>query len=248
MMATDLTYRWHSAKTIDHFSELDGTVRFYSFVHAILRSRQAKAVLDFGAGRGEFWHDDVSVYRRHLRDLRADGAVVTACDVDPVVQTHPCSDHQVTIQPGEPLPFASGAFDVIVSDNTFEHIASPAPLARELLRVLKPGGFICARTTNQHGYVRLLSGLVPNRLHAKVLDRAQKGRKEEDVFPTVYKLNSPRQVARYFENCEISHFYDSAEPAYFFGSGFLYGAFTLLHKLQPARLSTTLCVFIRKLG
>jgi SAM-dependent methyltransferase len=38
------------------------------------------------------------------------------------------------------LPFKDNVFDAVVSYNTFEHLAEPAIAAKELYRVLKPGG------------------------------------------------------------------------------------------------------------
>lgn len=242
----DFTYTRHAEKGIDDFTSLDGTIRFYGFVRAILLKRKAADVLDFGAGRGVFWHDDPSVYRRHIRDLRATGAQVTACDVDPAVMSHPCSARQVVITPGAPLPFADASFDTIVSDMTFEHIDEPENIARELLRILRPGGYICARTPNGLGYVRLLTALVPNRLHARVLRQVQPDRKAEDVFPTVYRMNSPAQIRALFPGARVCYYFDSAEPSYYFGSRVLYEAFMLLHRVLPQRFATTLCVFIEK--
>ena len=186
---------------------------------------------------------------RHIenRYLRLEGhTTVTACDVDAVVLSHPCSDAKVVIKPDEPLPFADEIFDVIVSDRTFEHIANPELVSNELLRILKPGGYICARTPNRFGYVRLASGLVPNRLHIWLLRYVQPDRKVEDVFPTHYKLNSPGQIKRWFPECSIYHYYDNAEPAYYFGIKALYRILLLIHKVAPAFLATAICFFIRK--
>ena len=44
------------------------------------------------------------------------------------------------------LPFKDGTFDAVVSYNTFEHLADPAAAAREILRVLKPGGKLRLQT------------------------------------------------------------------------------------------------------
>lgn len=243
---SDFTYRVHPEKTIDQFSALDGTVRFYGFVKAILLRTGAKDVLDYGAGRGEFWHDDRSHYRRHMRDLRTHGATVTAADLDPVVLTHPCSHHQVHFDPSKPLPFADNSFDVIVSDATFEHLEEPQKVAAELSRILRPGGYICARTPNQYGYVRLLSSMLPNKLHASALKYVQPGRKAEDVFPTYYRLNSPAAAKRTFPRFLVSHYYENAEPAYYFGNRLLYGVFAALHNVLPNGLSTTILLFIQK--
>jgi SAM-dependent methyltransferase len=243
---TDFTDRIHTEKQIDGFTAIDGTVRFYGFVKAILLKTGARDILDFGAGRGGALVDDRSCYRRHMRDLRTFGARVTSADVDQAVLSHPASDAQVVIKPHEPLPFAAESFDVIVSDMTFEHIDNAPFVAAELVRVLRPGGFICARTPNRLGYVRLMSGIVPERLQRRVVALAQPRRKAEDVFPTVYRMNSPWQVRRLFPGCNVHYYYDVAEPAYYFCNRFLYRAFLLAHTFLPSSLATTICVFIAK--
>jgi SAM-dependent methyltransferase len=242
----DFTYCAHFEKNVDNFTALDGTVRFYNFVKAVMLGVEAREVLDFGAGRGAFWEEDTSAYRRELRDLRSGGATVTACDVDRVVLTHPCSHRQIVVYPSEPLPFADHAFDVIVSDMAFEHIENATQMANELLRVLKPGGYVCARTPNRLGYVRMMASLIPNQLHVTTLRRVQPDRKPEDVFPTFYRLNSPEQVRRAFVGCDVFYFFDCAEPAYFFSSRALYTALLIFHKMMPTFLAPGICLFIRK--
>jgi SAM-dependent methyltransferase len=44
------------------------------------------------------------------------------------------------------LPFRDGCFDAVVTFNTFEHLADPPRAAREILRVLKPGGRLILHT------------------------------------------------------------------------------------------------------
>jgi len=70
------------------FSGCDGTVQFYQRVHALLRPEHI--VLDFGAGRGAAYYQDLSFYRKSLRNLRGEGMRVVGVDVDPVVFTNPC--------------------------------------------------------------------------------------------------------------------------------------------------------------
>lgn len=237
---------FHPERAIDGFTALDGTIKFYGFVKAILMKTGALDVLDFGAGRGGAFAEDLSVYRRYMRDLRVFGAQVTACDVDDAVLRHPASDRQMVIKACEPLPFADESYDVIVSDMTFEHIEDAPFVAGELLRVLKKGGYICARTPNRFGYVRLIAGLVPNCFHAALLNHIQPERKSEDVFPTLFRMNSPRCMRKLFNGCNIYHFYESAEPAYFFGNIYIYRLFMLIHKLLPSCMSTSICLFIKK--
>ena len=239
-------YAWHPELAVDGFSATDGTVMFFNFVQSCCFKTKAKTVLDYGAGRGMFWYEDASQYRKHLRDLRNTGAHVTACDIDETVLSHPCSDSQVKIEIGQKLPFDDASFDVIVSENTFEHIEDAQFVASELNRVLRPGGYICARTPNRAGYLRLLAGAVPNRLHAKVLSSVQPDRKAEDVFPTVYKMNSPSQIRSLFPDCNVHYAYTMGEPSYYFGNWLLYASFKLLHWLLPTRLAPAISFFIHK--
>jgi SAM-dependent methyltransferase len=50
---------------------------------------------------------------------------------------------------GECLPFADGAFDVVLSDNVVDHCASPAAVVAEMVRMLAPGGLLYF-TVNVH--------------------------------------------------------------------------------------------------
>jgi SAM-dependent methyltransferase len=43
---------------------------------------------------------------------------------------------------GERLPFADASFDVVLCDNVVDHAEGPAEIARELARVLAPGGLL----------------------------------------------------------------------------------------------------------
>ena len=44
------------------------------------------------------------------------------------------------------LPFREGIFNVVISQAVFEHLPSPSNIAREILRVLKPGGKVLIDT------------------------------------------------------------------------------------------------------
>lgn len=237
--------RIHPERGVAGFTKRDGTLLFYNFVKAVICKVGARRVLDFGAGRGGPLHTSI-LWRREVQDLRQFGAEVWAADVDPVVGTHPASHHQVVLHIGQPLPFEDEFFDVIVSDWTFEHIDDPEQVARELQRILKPGGYICARTVNRHGYIRLATGLVPNRLHARALGRIQPNREVHDIFPTVYKMNTVSAIRRLFPECEVRWYRDKAQPAYFFNNALVYRLFRVVHWALPDAWAPTICFFIRK--
>jgi len=236
---------FHPEARVSGFSHLDPEVMFFTQVASLLKPDDT--VLDFGAGRGEWFEDDPSHYRRWLQDFRGRCAFVDGCDVDPVVETNRTLDRARLFEPGADLPYEDERFDLVVSRYVFEHLADPRWAARELLRVTRPGGWICAITPNKWGYLALLSRMVPNDLHARVLRFVQPGRKEVDVFPTTYTLNTPSDLERHFgDSADVFCFRTSATPTYHFGKRSMYRLQALFHRLLPPQLDKGLCIFIRK--
>lgn len=230
---------------VSGFAHIDQEVAFFTQVSALLRPTDV--LLDFGAGRGEFMDTDPSRFRQWIQNFKGRCAHVDGCDLDPVVLDNPTLDAAVVIEIGKPLPYEDERFDLIISRYVFEHIDDPQWAASELLRVLKPGGWICAVTPNKWGYIALGARLTPNRLHAKVLKLVQPWRIEKDVFPTAYKLNRPGDVRRWFGHAaDVFHYSTSAIPSYHFGSLLLFRLFRLVHRLTPPPLDVGIRFFIRK--
>jgi SAM-dependent methyltransferase len=235
---------YHEAN-VSGFPHNDQVVSFFTQVAALLRPTHR--VLDFGAGRGEFVDNDPSAYRVWLQNFRGRCDHVAGCDPDPVVLTNPTVDSADVINIGDPLPYDDEQFDLIIARYVFEHVSEPEWAAGELLRVLKPGGWICAVTPNKWGYVALASRLVPNRLHARALSRIQPGRLAEDVFPTAYLLNRPSAIERYFGHSANVYYYStSAVPSYHFGSLALMRLLQLAHRFIPPIFDVGLRFFIQK--
>lgn len=234
-----------------HFDRLetDGTIQFYQTVQACQVATGARDVLDFGAGRGSGILAAQAAgnhYKAFLQDLRSLGATVTVCDIDDAVASHPAADRIALIGGDDALPFTDESFDLIVSDNTFEHIAHPQAVASELMRVLRPGGFICARTPNKYGYVALAARLLPDGLYGFVLRKAQPHRQDRDKFPVHYRLNERRSLRRHFAGGTVTVKYPDVEPSYFFNSAAIKAGMRLLHALTPATLRPALIVLVRK--
>lgn len=228
------------------YSRVDGTVEFYGRVNALLRKEMV--VLNFGAGRGAALRDDLSEYRRELQLLRGKAKTVIGVDVDEVVRDNPGLDEAHVIRPDERLPAPDGSVDLVVSDHVFEHVGDPAFVAAELDRVLAPGGWLCARTPNKHGYVALAARLIPDRLHHRVLRRAQPGRKTGDIFPTHYRLNTKSTLRQHFpperfDGVVYGHF---AEPAYFGQNIPAWFTMLTLTRFLPDNLAPSLLAFMQK--
>ncbi len=91
------------------------------------------------------------------------------------------------------LPFRNESFDLVTANVVVEHVANPAALLVNVHRVLRPDGIFLFHTPNLWNYGTLIARLLPYRLKMKLVAFLQE-RKEEDVFPTHYRLNTPRLV------------------------------------------------------
>lgn len=195
------------------YSRCDGSMEFYQRVNALLGQAKNQAILDLGAGRGALHEDPVPV-RRELRLLREKAARVVGADLDPAVLQNSGLDEAVVLTRGDRYPFESESFDLVVSDYTFEHIEEPAEVSQELRRVLRPGGWLCARTPYRWGSIGIAANLIPNRWHAPFLKLLQPTRKSEDIFPTAYQLNTRKALKSNFPGWFDHSYLFTPEPAY----------------------------------
>jgi SAM-dependent methyltransferase len=237
--------RLHPEIDAGGFAYNDQRAIFYMRVNALLDP--GMTVLEFGAGRGRFAERETG-WLRWLTSLRGKCRKVVGCDVDPVVLKNPLLDEAVLSRIGEPLPFPDASFDMIVSFAVLEHIADPAFCARELERVLKPGGWLCCWTPNKWSYFAIGARLVPSRLQAVVLRFFNPNRKEEDVFPTVYRLNTQAALRRHFppERFEHCTYAFNGLPSYHANRLVVARLWQLWARLTPPALAQYLHVFLRK--
>jgi SAM-dependent methyltransferase len=227
---------------IGGYTPNDGTVEFYGRVRSQINSEHT--VLDLGGGRGAWFEDDPCDYRRSIRYLKGSVKELIAADVDQAVLQNRTCDRSIVYDKTVPLPDKS--VDIIVSDYVIEHVVEVDHFVSEIRRLLKPSGWFCARTPHKLNYVALGTRIVPNSNHASFLKGAQPGRKEEDVFPTAYKLNTLKSIKRSFEGFGDFSYVFRPDPAYFFGSKGIYRAMKVVHQLAPAPFSGNIFVFLRK--
>lgn len=85
-------------------------------------------VLDIGCHQGEFLK-------------RLGGRIRDSVGLDPLARPEKDNNFEIIAQAfSEPLQFAENTFDSIVMLATLEHIVNKQPLARECMRLLRPGG------------------------------------------------------------------------------------------------------------
>jgi SAM-dependent methyltransferase len=230
------------------FTRLDPVVAFFTRVNAIIP--EGGDVLDFGAGRARWADPDVLAVHTTLRDLRRKAGRVVGVDVDPVVLSNPTLHEAHHIAPGQLLPFADDSFDTVVADFVFEHIepADAGSTAAEFARIVRPGGWVAARTPNKWGMIGVVARLVPNALHSKVLRRLSPWRAEKDVFPTRYAMNTPRDLRRLFgpEDWNLYVCPHVSEPMYGGLSIWMWRLMATVDRLTPRRFQPVLMVFAER--
>lgn len=226
------------------FTDVDGTITFYNHVHSSITPDSI--VLDVGCGRGQYGEDPVAV-RKERRILKGKAGHVIGIDVDEAGKTNPFLNEFRPII-GDRWPVAAGSIDICVSDWVLEHLENPSLLFSESARVLKPGGYLFVRTANANSYVGIISRLVPNRLHASVLQRAQERRKEEDVFPTAYRCNTKRKIRTALDQHGFDHcvYEFESEPYYLSCSRPLYYLGVLHQRFALKAMRAAIFAFAQK--
>jgi SAM-dependent methyltransferase len=172
---------WMDRKLYRAFQNNWDDLLFRTQINGILR--QTDRLLDLGAGAG-------IVSQMNFR-----GRTAKVCGIDPDKRV---LDNQfldeAKVASGEDIPYQLAEFEVVIADNVLEHLEQPERVFREVARVLKPGGLFLAKTPNKYHYMPLIARLTPQRFH-KTLNR-WRGRDGVDIFPTRYRANSSRDIAR----------------------------------------------------
>ncbi|MFZ5447624.1 MAG: class I SAM-dependent methyltransferase [Thermodesulfobacteriota bacterium] len=226
------------------FTNLDGNIIFYTRINALLKP--SSVVLDIGCGRGAYGADS-NAYRRNLHILKGKCRRVIGIDVDPAAKDNPYIDEFHLIKENG-FPVETESIDLAICDHVLEHVAEPEKLFSECQRIIRPLGILCMRTTNSLGYVGLISKLIPNRFHERVLKKAKHEKEGEDIFPTYYRCNTigklRRMLNKYgFDHCVYGY---EAEPMYLSFSRFCYRLGVLHQRFAPNIIKLAIFAFGKK--
>lgn len=227
------------------FTKYDGSIQFYGRVNALLRPDMV--AVDLGAGRGHQFETD-NPYRRQLVNIQGKVAELIGIDVDAVVLENAHVDRAL-VYDGARLPLDDSSVDMILCDWVLEHIERPNLFSAEVDRVLRTGGWFCARTPSNCSILAIASRAVPNSVHARLLKKIQPGGREaRDVFPTYYRMNSRGSVQRLFPNSRwLNCTYTwTPEPTYTFGSPTVVRLMRVVQYLKKPLGGEFLHVFLQK--
>ena len=154
---------------------------------ALYRDGRGKRILDLGAGGGavsRFFQSlgyDVTAIewvRSSLEKMRAAGIAAVEHDVEKT-----------------PYPFSDNAFDEVFWGDNIEHLFDPESVAREIFRILRPGGRLVLSTPNQ--------GWVINRLYFALMGvpRRTEGHKNEIWNWDHIRYFNTTAMARFLRKC-----------------------------------------------
>ncbi len=94
--------------------------------------------------------------------------------------------------------YASDArFDLATLRMVAEHISRPEEAVGALARMMVAGGRVVVYTPNRWSPASIAARMVPNAWHHRIT-KGLWNTQEEDVFPTVYRLNTRRDLAAAF--------------------------------------------------
>lgn len=154
--------------------------------------------LDAGGGRRIF-HD---VYDGE-KDLITRAGDVVVCDVDQEsLKDHVCVTKTICCNLTS-IPLGSNSFDFITCGMVVEHLDNPEICIRELARLLDSNGKLIIHTVNLFGYPTMMaiaSKWLPFR--KKIIAKIT-ARKEEDIFPTLYRCNTEAEMRRFLNGAGL---------------------------------------------
>jgi len=179
-----------SIKFYPPMSYKDDNVIFYEWIKSYLKSDHI--ILDCGAGTGLL---NPYNFKGHCKK-------VVGIDLDERVLKNPLLDEAYVENFMYPY-FPEQSFNIVFANNVVEHIKKPAEFLKEMKRILKPGGLLFIKTPNSWHYVALAGSFTPKKFH--VFYNRLRGVKEEDVFPTFYKMNQNYKIKKLSKKLNFSY-------------------------------------------
>jgi SAM-dependent methyltransferase len=101
------------------------------------------------------------------------------------------------------LPFPAGSFDLVTANMVMEHVEEPGRVLAEVRRVLAPRGLFLFHTPNGASPLIQLARRTPAQLKTRLIGFFE-DRGAEDIYPTVYRINTPREVAELADKADFS--------------------------------------------
>jgi len=105
---------------------------------ALIPAAEVRSILDYGCGQGE-WSGELS---RAFPQAEVRGIDISRKAIEKARARHPSARFDPL--DGEQAPFPEASFDLVFSYHVLEHVLDIQAVAADMVRVLKPGGHLCA--------------------------------------------------------------------------------------------------------
>lgn len=145
---------------------------------------------DVGCGRDIF-----PSFPERAQELAARAGYVYGIDPDPNIKQNKLINDGFQ-GPVEDCP-VTRPFDLITLRMVAEHIAQPDRVLDRIAAMTKPGALVVVYTPNKWSPMSLGAAILPFRMHHPLKHLLWKT-EERDTFPTVFKLNTRRDLRRCF--------------------------------------------------
>jgi SAM-dependent methyltransferase len=96
------------------------------------------------------------------------------------------------------LPFAENSFELVTANMVLEHAEKPAAVLSEVWRVLRPEGTFVFHTPNRYHPGSVIASLLPDKIKSRLVTLIS-DRREKDVYPTFYRINTQSAIRHYSE-------------------------------------------------
>ncbi|MCB0196581.1 MAG: methyltransferase domain-containing protein [Anaerolineae bacterium] len=124
---------------------------YSTFIKTVDENNLSGDLLDFGAGTG-----NLARQLQRLNRFRS----ITGVDILPRPETIDQTVRWITWDLNEKIDLPNATFDVIVSAEVIEHLENPRAIAREWVRLLRPGGTLIFSTPNNESWRSILALLL----------------------------------------------------------------------------------------
>jgi len=170
---------------------------YFEWMLDLLKIDQEAKILDVGCGTGELWAANLQRLPAGLQgillDLSAGMAVSARKNLPVQAFIFGCADVQS-------LPFEDYRFDCVVANYMLYHVPDISSAVRELRRVLKPGGILCAATNGIQHMLELFE--LMRQFNVTISKQAD--------FTSRYGLeNAPQILGEQFAHVQVVPFVDS---------------------------------------
>jgi ubiquinone/menaquinone biosynthesis C-methylase UbiE len=144
------------------------------------------SVLDIGCGTG--------VYARVLGQGRACEVFLADLSLKMLLQAQKKLLSNLMQADAEQMPFPNDFFDAIISIAMLEHVVEPDSILDEMLRVIKPGGYVFLAIPNADYYPQIVYGIL-GKLKRMLWRRGKTAtRSERTVYEHFYSPNEVKQL------------------------------------------------------